>query len=146
MNLNDNIYLKVASLISKNSFCLRRKVGAVIVKDDNICFGACNGSTSVCQKCVRKENNIKSGTLHEICNGVHAERRLLEFTISHSIETTGAIIYCTHSPCRECATALIDAKIAKFIYLYEYPDVAFKSIFKKYGIIYRQIGSEENDN
>lgn len=138
MRLNDDNYLKVASLISQNSFCLRRKVGAVFVNDD-ICFGACNGNKSFCEECVRKENNIKPGKLHKICNGVHAERRLIEFATSHFIETRGAVIYCTHSPCRECTFELINAKISKFIYHYEYPDASFRSLFEEYGIIFKQI-------
>lgn len=65
--------------------------------------------------------------------------------MEHSIETRAAAVYCTHSPCCECAAALADAGIAEFIYLHEYPDPAFMSNFEKSDILYRQIRSDTQD-
>ena len=139
MTANESLFMNIANQIAANSLCSRRKVGAVLVKDGNILLRTCNGGTSPCPECVRDRNGIQAGILHRICLGIHAEKRLLQQAMEHSIETRAATVYCTHSPCCECATALADAGIAEFIYLHEYPDPAFMSIFEKNNILYRQI-------
>lgn len=139
MILNEDIYMQIACLTAEKSLCKRRKVGAILIKGNNILICACNGDVSTCQKCVRNQNDIEAGTLHEICCGIHAEKRLIQFAIDHSIQTNAAIVYCTHSPCRECAIALAKANISSCIYLNEYPDPSFKKIFDENGILYKHI-------
>jgi len=143
MAFEEEFYARAASLTAQKSFCIRRKVGAVLVKEGHIVLSACNGAGSVCQICVRNQNKIKPGLLHSTCNGMHAERRLLQLAAGRSIDVRGAAVYCTHSPCSECALALAEAKIAQFIYLEEYPDPAFKPLFEENRILYRKMGMDE---
>lgn len=143
MTASETVFMNAANQIATNSFCLRRKVGAVLAKDGNILLRACNGGTSPCSVCVRDRYGIQAGMLHKICLGIHAEKRLLQQATEHSIETRAATVYCTHSPCCECAVALTNARIAEFIYLHKYPDPAFMSIFEETGVLYRQIGSDK---
>lgn len=143
MTENEAFFINAANQIATNSLCMRRKVGAVLVKDGNILLRTCNGGISPCPECVRDRNGIQTGTLHKICLGIHAEKRLLQQAMEHSIETRSATVYCTHSPCYECTADLVVAGIAEFIYLQEYPDAAFMSNFEKNGILYRQIRSDK---
>lgn len=139
MNDSEILYIRSVLREAKKSPCQRRKVGAILVKEGQILLHACNGNILPCCVCIRNQKHIQVGTHHMSCNGIHAEKRLLQYAYAHSIDTKSAIIYCTHSPCQNCAIALVNAGIYEFVYLYEYPDLAFKTLFKKNNIFFRQI-------
>ncbi|MBQ7621202.1 MAG: cytidine deaminase, partial [Candidatus Methanomethylophilaceae archaeon] len=76
---NDEYFMEMAQLVSSRSTCLRRKVGAVIVKEKRVLSTGYNGSpkgTKHCEElgCIRVKLNVPSGTRHELCRGVHAEQ------------------------------------------------------------------------
>ena len=119
--------MSIAELVSERSTCLRRKVGAVIVKDKRILATGYNGAPSGithCEKvgCLREKLNIPAGERHEICRGIHAEQNAIIQAATFGANISGGIIYTTHQPCFICTKMLINAHTAKIIYKEEYPD------------------------
>ena len=109
---NDEYFMEMAFLVSKRSTCLRRKVGAVIVKDKRVLSTGYNGSpkgTQHCETlgCIREQMKIPSGTRHELCRGVHAEQNAIVQAAYFGISVKDSTIYTTTYPCSMCAKILI---------------------------------------
>lgn len=120
-------FMKITIDVAKRSTCLRRNVGAILVKDNRIISSGYNGAPNKLKHCLelgclRDELNIESGTHLEICRGLHAEQNALMEAARFGIETDGAICYVTHHPCIICAKLLINAGIVKIVYNEGYPD------------------------
>jgi len=135
----DNYFLKIASVVAERSTCRRRKVGAVAVKNKHILSTGYNGAaanTKDCLElgCLRDENNIPSGKMHEICRAIHAEQNVIIQGSLHGISIAGATVYCTHTPCILCAKMLVNAKIERFVSFQEYSDDSFVKLFSDAGI------------
>ena len=112
-------YIDLAKRIATRGTCLRRKIGAVLVRDGIILATGYNGPPSGlqhCKTCYRKTNNIQSGTRLEFCRAVHAEENVIIQCAIKQTNPEGAILYCTHSPCITCAKNLIQAKIKAIVY------------------------------
>ena len=123
----DEYFMKAAFLISERSTCLRRRVGAVLVKDKQILATGYNGAPRNIEHCdvtgcLRQELNIPSGQRHEICRGLHAEQNVILQAACHGISTKGSILYITNVPCSICAKMIINAGIKEVVVLGEYPD------------------------
>ncbi|MCF7908703.1 MAG: cytidine/deoxycytidylate deaminase family protein [Candidatus Omnitrophica bacterium] len=123
----DQYFMKAAFLISERSTCLRRRVGAVLVKDKQILATGYNGAPSGIthcdlKGCLRSELNIPSGERHEICRGLHAEQNVILQAASHGVSTKNSIIYITNVPCSICAKMIVNAGIKEVIVFNEYPD------------------------
>jgi len=123
----DEYFLEIAKLVSKRSTCLRRKVGAVLVKDKRILATGYNGAPSGikhCEEvgCLREKLKVPSGQRHELCRGLHAEQNVILQAALHGVSTRGATLYITDSPCIICAKMLINAGVKKVVFLGEYPD------------------------
>ncbi len=136
----DEYFLKIASVVAERSTCLRHHVGAVAVKNKQILATGYNGAPSGARDCLelgclRDERGIPSGTMHEICRGIHAEQNVIVQSSLHGISLEGSTIYATHTPCVLCAKMLVNAKIARFVSFDEYPDPSFMSLFKDAGIL-----------
>jgi dCMP deaminase len=119
--------MSIAELVAQRSTCLRRKVGAVIVKDKRILATGYNGAPAGvphCEDvgCLRGKMGIASGERHELCRGVHAEQNALIQAATFGASVSGATIYTTHQPCFICTKMLINARIEKIVYKKEYPD------------------------
>ena len=120
-------FMKMAQLAAERSTCIRRRVGAVAVRDNHVLATGYNGAPKgqthcINQGCLRKELNIPSGERHEICRGVHAEQNIICQAALHGVSLEGAIIYCTTQPCSICARLIANSGIQKVIYLEGYPD------------------------
>lgn len=140
---NDEYFMQMAILASQRSTCLRRKVGAVIVKDKRVLSTGYNGSpkgTEHCEKkgCIRQQMNIPSGTRHELCRGVHAEQNAVIQAAYFGISIKDATIYTTTFPCSMCAKILINAGIKEIVYTTGYADDLSKDLFKETKIIVRE--------
>ncbi|MBN1644185.1 MAG: cytidine/deoxycytidylate deaminase family protein [Dehalococcoidales bacterium] len=136
---SDEYFLKIASVVSERSTCLRHHIGAVAVKDKHILTTGYNGAAAGLKDCLelgclRDENNIPSGTRHEICRAIHAEQNVIIQAALHGISLEGSTIYCTHTPCILCAKMLVNAKIKRFVSFGKYSDDSFKELFKEAGI------------
>ena len=123
----DEYFMQICQLVAQRSTCLRRQVGALIVRDKHILTTGYNGTPSGlahCSEigCIRQEQNIPSGTRHELCRGVHAEQNAIIQAAVHGINIQNSILYCTHSPCILCTKMLINAKIERIVVAELYPD------------------------
>ncbi|MCQ9205394.1 MAG: cytidine/deoxycytidylate deaminase family protein [Omnitrophica bacterium] len=124
----DEYFMKAAHLVAQRSTCLRRKVGAVLVKDKQILATGYNGAPSGithCEKtgCLRQKLNIPSGQRHEICRGLHAEQNVILQAACHGVSTRGSILYITNNPCSICAKMIINSGIKEIIVSGAYPDI-----------------------
>ncbi|MFX1391141.1 MAG: cytidine/deoxycytidylate deaminase family protein [Promethearchaeota archaeon] len=116
----DQYFMKMAEIASLRSTCIRRKVGAVLVKDDHILSTGYNGAPSGMQHCtldicVRK--HLKSAEKPELCRGVHAEINCIIQAALHGTAIEGnTSLYSTTFPCMSCLKLIINAKIKKLYY------------------------------
>jgi dCMP deaminase len=134
--------MEMAELAAKRSTCLRRKVGAVLVKDKRILATGYNGAPKKlphCEEtgCLREEKNVPSGERHEICRGIHAEQNLIAQSAIHGVKTDGATVYCTNQPCSICTKILINAGIEKIYYKNPYNDEFTKQLLEQSAIDYK---------
>ena len=116
-------FMEMAYLASTRSTCLRREVGAVIVKDNQIISTGYNGAPKHIRHCaitgcLREQLNVPSGERHELCRGVHAEQNAVIQAAINGTSIRGASLYCTNQPCVICSKILINAEI-KTIYITE---------------------------
>ena len=123
----DEYFMEMASVAAKRSTCLRRSVGAVIVKNKQILASGYNGTPMGlphCEEvgCLREQLKVPSGKCHELCRGVHAEQNAITQAAYHGVSVKGATLYCTHQPCVVCTKMLINAGIERIVYANPYPD------------------------
>jgi len=119
--------MSIARLVSGRATCLRRKVGAVIVKDRRILATGYNGAPAGlphCSEtgCVRERLRVPSGERHELCRGIHAEQNGIIQSANHGTVIAGSTIYTTHHPCSVCAKMIINAGIVRVVTDDGYPD------------------------
>ena len=123
----DEYFLEVAKLVSRRTTCLRRSVGAVLVKDKRILATGYNGAPSGLKHCIdigclREKLKIPSGERHELCRGLHAEQNALIQAALYGISAKGSTLYSTNQPCVICAKMLINAGIKEIVIASGYPD------------------------
>ncbi len=123
----DEYFMEIAKLVSTRSTCLRRQVGAVLVKDKRILATGYNGAPAKLPHCLdvgclRQQMGIPAGERHELCRGLHAEQNAIIQAAYHGVSIRGATLYCTHHPCIICTKMLINAGIERVVYLEGYPD------------------------
>ncbi|MFX1456033.1 MAG: cytidine/deoxycytidylate deaminase family protein [Promethearchaeota archaeon] len=120
----DEYFMRMAEVASSRSTCIKRKVGAVLVKDDHILSTGYNGAPSgfshcTPETCVRK--NLTPGEKPELCRGVHAEINCIIQAAIHGTAIEGnTSLYTTTFPCMSCLKLLINAKIKRLIYKEDY--------------------------
>ena len=119
--------MEIAHLVKKRATCLRRQVGAVLVKDKNILATGYNGTPSgiehcLTRGCLREQMGIPSGERHEICRGLHAEQNAIIQAAKHGTNIDGATLYCTNQPCGICAKMIINAGIVQIVVGGDYRD------------------------
>jgi len=139
-------FMRIAHLVSERSTCLRRKVGAVAVKDNRILATGYNGvptKMAHCLEvgCLREQMGVPSGQRHEICRGLHAEQNVIIQAALHGIKIKGATLYCTTQPCLICAKMLINAKIEQIYYSEEYPDELTETMLTEAGVRYELLSA-----
>lgn len=136
--------MRIAALVSERSTCLRRKVGAVAVKDKRILATGYNGAPSGLDHCLdigclREEMGVPSGQRHELCRGLHAEQNVILQAAVHGIPLAGACIYCTNQPCLICSKMLINCRIEEIYFAEGYPDELSRSFLDEAGIFYQRV-------
>jgi len=135
----DDYFIDIAKHVATRSTCLRRHVGAIIVKDKRILSTGYNGAPRGlphCEEtgCLREELGIPSGERQEICRGLHAEQNAIIQAALHGVAIQGGQIYCTHQPCITCAKMIINAGIVRVVYVEKYPDELARSMLMEAGI------------
>lgn len=126
--LLDNRYLRMATIWAENSYCKRRQVGAIIVKDKMIISDGYNGTPSGFENICEDENNItKPYVLHAEANAI------TKVACSHN-SSLGATMYITTSPCIECAKLIIQAGIKRVVFKNKYSNLDGCELLKRAGI------------
>lgn len=123
----DAYFMDIAVLVAKRSTCLRRMVGALIVKDKRVLTTGYNGAPSGIRHCVeigclRETMNVASGQRHELCRGIHAEQNAIIQAAYHGVSIQNATLYCTNLPCSICTKMVINAGIGRIYYQEGYAD------------------------
>ncbi|HUL01288.1 MAG TPA: cytidine/deoxycytidylate deaminase family protein [Nitrospirota bacterium] len=139
----EEYFMDIAHLVKMRSTCIRRQVGAVLVKDKNILATGYNGAPSgidhcLDRGCLREQMNIPSGERHEICRGLHAEQNAIIQAAKHGTCIEGATLYCTNQPCGICAKMAINAGVKCIIFEEGYPDCLASEMLKESGITISQ--------
>jgi len=135
----DDYFLELTRVVAKRSTCLRRHVGAILVKDDRIIATGYNGAPQGLRHCLemgclREEKGIPSGVRYELCRGVHAEQNAIINAARYGVSTMDSILYCTDQPCILCARMLINAGIRKVIHQGDFTDDVALQFFEEAGI------------
>lgn len=141
----DQYFMEIAEIAKKRSTCLRRQVGAVIVKDNRILSTGYNGAPKGlkhCQEtgCLRSSLSVPSGERHELCRGLHAEQNAIIQAAVFGTAIEGAAIYTTLSPCVLCTKMIINAGIKRIILREDYNDPLSISMLEESGIEVVKLG------
>ena len=143
----DSYFMQLASVVAERSTCLRRRVGAVMVKEKQILSTGYNGSPSGllhCDEigCLRQILNVPSGERTEICRAVHAEQNAIVQAAKHGVAITGADLYTTLQPCVLCTKLLINVGIKRVVYLEAYPDQLAAEMANEAGLMLVRFGED----
>jgi dCMP deaminase len=140
----DEYFLEVACLVAKRATCLRRSVGAVLVKDKRILATGYNGSPKgmahcLDTGCLRDKLKVPSGQRQELCRGLHAEQNVLIQSALYGISSENSTLYVTNQPCVICAKMIINAGIKEIVISDGYPDALAKKFLKEAKIKIRTV-------
>ncbi|MGE4555830.1 MAG: cytidine/deoxycytidylate deaminase family protein [Desulfovibrionaceae bacterium] len=140
-------FMRIAFLVAERSTCLRRKVGAVAVKDKRILATGYNGAPTAlahCAEtgCLRAKLNVPSGERHELCRGLHAEQNVILQGALHGVSLNGAEIYCTTQPCLICTKMIINTGISAVYFAEGYPDQLAQEMMLEAGVRYELLPIE----
>lgn len=132
-------FMEIAHVVKRRSTCIRRQIGAVIVKDNRILTTGYNGpppGMKHCDEvgCLRKQLNVPSGERHELCRALHAEQNAIIQAAKSGVEVDGAVIYVTTQPCMICAKLIVASGIKKIVYEGDYPDELSLSFIEEAGV------------
>ncbi len=145
----DEYFMDFARVAEKRSSCLRRKVGAVLVRDKHVLSTGYNGAPSGLDNCLeigsclRNELKVPSGERHELCRAVHAEQNAVIQCALHGVSTKGSTLYTTASPCIICAKILINAGVKRVVYCDEYPNKEAFQMMKDAGLQIEKFGGKK---
>jgi len=135
----DKRYLRMARIWAENSYCKRRQVGALIVKDKMIISDGYNGTPSGFENVCEDENNVTKSYV------LHAEANALTKIARSGNNSDGATMYVTDEPCIECAKLIIQSGICRVIYARDYRLHDGVELLKRAGIVVKHLFLESND-
>lgn len=146
----DQYFMDITRLVATRSTCLRRQVGAILVKDRNILATGYNGvpsGISHCDTvgCLRERLNVPSGERHELCRGLHAEQNAIIQAARHGVNIDGSTLYCTTMPCIICTKMLINAGITNVVYAEGYADDLAREMIAETGITISHFSPESTE-
>jgi dCMP deaminase len=124
----DRFYMKFAVDAANFSYCVRKKVGAVFVKEDITVIGYNGTMPGFANNCEDEHGE----TLPDV---LHAESNMLGKIMNSTLVSTGGTVYCTLSPCLNCAKMMIQAKIGRFVYIRDHSDQTGLELMRKAGIM-----------
>ena len=135
----DSYFMEMATVARKRSTCLRRKVGAVLVKNHQMLTSGYNGAPAGlphCDEtgCLRRRLSVPSGERHEICRGLHAEQNAIIQAAQHGVSVSGSTMYITNQPCVICAKMIINAGVKSVVFSGDYPDELAKKMLEEAGV------------
>ena len=124
----DLAYLRIASEWGKLSYCKRKQVGAIIVRDKMIISDGYNGTPSGFENCCEDEENLTKWYV------LHAEANAILKVARSTQSCEGATLYITLSPCKECSKLIHQSGIKRVVYLDEYKDTSGVDFLRKAGV------------
>lgn len=135
----ETYFMEITALVAQRSTCLRRSVGAVIVKDKRILATGYNGAPSGAPHCIdvgclREQLQVASGERHELCRAIHAEQNAIIQAAYLGVSIQGATLFCTNLPCSICAKMIINAGIKKIYYQDGYADAMALEMLTEAGV------------
>ncbi len=135
----DDYFMNIVELVKTRSTCLRRQVGALIVKDKRILASGYNGAPVGCRHCeetgcLREKLGIPSGQRHELCRATHAEQNAIVQAAYSGTCVKNSTLYVTTQPCVLCAKLAINAGIRKIVFKGDYPDELAMELLKEAGV------------
>ena len=133
----DIAYLKMAETWGKLSYCKRRQVGAIIVKNRMIISDGYNGTPTGFENVCEDEKNYTKWYV------LHAEANAILKVASSTQSCDGATLYVTLSPCRECSKLIHQSGISRVVYSEAYKDLSGVEFLKKAGVIVNQISLKQ---
>ena len=144
----DDYFLDIVGIVANRATCVRRRVGAALVRDRRILSTGYNGAPSGLRHCLeigclRERMNIPSGERHELCRGLHAEQNAIIQAALHGVNISGSAVYVTHQPCLNCAKMIINAGIERVVYGGHYPDEIARSFLEEAGVQLVKFGPGE---
>ena len=148
----DKRFIELTNLIATWSSCLKRNVGAIIVKDKRVIATGYNGAPQQIDSCAQLgtciRQNVESGIKQELCRAVHAEQNAIAQAARLGISIEGATLYCTHKPCVTCTKIIINAGIKRVVYTHDYPDALADQILQASSMIveFYNESIEDKDN
>ena len=137
--------MQITHLVASRATCLRRKVGAILVRDKRILTTGYNGPPAGlphCDElggCLRDKLGVASGERHELSRAVHAEQNAIIQAAVHGISIEGATLYATNQPCSLCTKMLVNAGIREFVIADGYPDDLAREIMEQAGVVVRKV-------
>lgn len=146
----DEYFMEITDLVATRATCLRRKVGAILVKDRRILATGYNGppkGVPHCDElggCLREKLGIPSGERQELSRAVHAEQNAIIQAAKMGTNIDGATLYVTNHPCFICAKMLINAGVKKIIYKEGYPDEYSKEILREANVEFVKFKPSKN--
>lgn len=140
----DREYMNKAYEQANKSVCLRAKVGAVFVKNNEVVAQGYNnvvGGIKPCleQGCLRDELNIPSGERREVCRNICAEQLAISEAARNGVEIDGCVAYITTFPCHICAKLLVSSGIKEIVYDNDYPDTLSLKFLSEAGTKIRKL-------
>ena len=146
----DEYFMGFAKLARTRSTCLRRGVGAVIVKDNRIMATGYNGTPqgiTHCEEagCLRQKLGVPSGQRAELCRGLHAEQNAIIQAATLGQNIGGSVLYCTTQPCSICSKMIINAGIRRVVIEEPYPDELGEAMLKEAGVTIDVLGAGEKE-
>jgi len=141
----DEYFMRIARMVASRSNCVKRKVGAVIVRDRRIISTGYNGTprgTRNCNEggCPRCNSFAQGGTRLDECLCSHGEENALTQAAYHGVSVRGASLYSTFCPCLTCTKMIINAGIDEVVFNADYPlGKVSLSLLHEAGVVVRQI-------
>jgi len=139
----DEVFMDLARLMARRSTCLRRQVGAVLVRDHRAIASGYNGPPSGllhCAErggCLREQLGVPSGHRQEICRALHAEQNVILQLAITGLSGRDATLYVTHFPCFTCAKMLVQLGVREVVYAEGYPDDFSRDLLEEAGVLCR---------
>lgn len=135
----DYLYMRMARTWAENSYCVRRKVGALLVKDQMIISDGYNGTPSGFENVCEDENNVSYPYV------LHAEANAISKVARSNNSSDRATLYVTASPCLECSKLIIQAGIKRVVYGEEYRLMDGVNLLRKAGIEVVRLEEKQNN-
>ena len=145
----DDYFMEITRLVAKRSTCLRRHVGAIIVRDKRILATGYNGAPRGlphCSEtgCLREKMGIPSGQNQELCRGLHAEQNAIIQAALSGVSIEDSQLYSVTQPCIVCAKMIINAGIKRVVFEEPYPDPLAEQMLEEAGVEMIRIESAED--